>query len=212
MKAKIEETTAAATGLTAQQKKFQDQVEGTIASAAVTAFDSIAQSIGNVIAGTEKLGDVWKDVGLAFAKFAADVLKGIAEIIIKEEVLALIKMAFAAAHGGGIAGSTGMTRSGISPLVFLGAPRMHNGGLAGDEVATILKRGEEVIPANDPRHRNNLMNGGSSEVTSGPNIKNVLVMDPADLSKAMSGAHGEKVVLTHLKNNPSTVRSIIGAR
>ena len=88
---------------------------------------------------------------------------------------------------------------------------MHNGGLAGDEVATILKRGEEVIPANDPRHRNNLMNGGSKEVTSGPNIKNVLVMDPADLSKAMSGAHGEKVVLTHLKNNPSTVRSIIGA-
>jgi hypothetical protein len=213
MKAKILETTAAATGLTREQKKFQDQVSGVIANAAVNGLESIAESMGKVIAGTESWGDMLKDVGRAFAKFAADVLKGIAEIIIKEEILALIKLAFAAAHGGGIAGSTGMTRSGISPLVFLGAPRMHNGGLAGDEVATILKRGEEVLPMNDPRHRNNLMNGGSTEVTSnGPNIKNVLVMDPADLSKAMSGAHGEKVILTHLKNNPSTVRGIIGAR
>jgi predicted XRE-type DNA-binding protein len=212
MKAKIEETTAAATGLTKEQKKFQDAVSGVIANAAVNGLNSIAESIGKVIAGTESWGDALKDVGMAFAKFAADVLKGIAEIIIKEQILALIKLAFAAAHGGGIVGSTGMTRSGISPLVFLGAPRMHNGGLAGDEVATILKRGEEVLPMTDPRHRNNLMNGGSTEVTSGgTNIKNVLVMDPADLSKALAGAHGEKVVLTHLKNNPSTVRSIIGA-
>jgi hypothetical protein len=211
MKAKIEETTAAATGLTAEQTKFRQQVEGTIASAAVTAFDSIAQSIGNVIAGTEKLGDLWKDVGLAFAKFAADVLKGIAEIIIKEEVLALIKMAFAAAHGGGIAGSTGMTRSGISPLVFLGAPRMHNGGLAGDEVATILKRGEEVLPANDPRHRNNLANR-SPEVTSMPNIRQVLVMDPAQTSAALAGSHGEKVIITHIKNNAGAIRGILNQR
>jgi hypothetical protein len=104
-----------------------------------------------------------------------------------------------------------MTRSGISPLVFLGAPRMHNGGLAGDEVATILKRGEEVLPANDPRHRNNLANR-SPEVTSMPNIRQVLVMDPAQTSAALAGSHGEKVIITHIKNNAGAIRGILNQR
>jgi hypothetical protein len=49
--------------------------------------------------------------------------------------------------------------------VFDNAVRYHSGGIAGirpDEVPTILQRGEEVLTASDPRHRNN--GGGGSMV------------------------------------------------
>jgi len=49
-------------------------------------------------------------------------------------------------HTGGVIGETAKYRNNVSPAVFLGAPRMHRGGLAGDEVPAILQRGETVIP------------------------------------------------------------------
>ncbi len=52
-------------------------------------------------------------------------------------------------HTGGVAGAAGPKRS-ISPLDMLGARRMHTGGLAGNEVPAILKKGEIVLPANMP--------------------------------------------------------------
>lgn len=52
-------------------------------------------------------------------------------------------------HRGGIVGQGGMSRHGVSPGVWAGAPRYHAGGIAGlaaNEVPAILKRGEMVIP------------------------------------------------------------------
>jgi|GEM_PF-2048146 len=61
-------------------------------------------------------------------------------------------------HTGGIVGGGAAGRRvGIS--AFAGAPRFHGGGLVGlasDEVAAILRRGEEVLPQSDPRHIFNL--------------------------------------------------------
>ena len=231
MSADIAKTNAQAVGLTKEQAKFQSEIENTITGAAMRGFEAMADNIGKVIAGTEKWGDAVKNVGVAFAQMVADVLKGIAEIILKEELLALVKMGLkaigglggaaagaagdiawdlplAAAHAGGVIGATTMTKSGVSPLVFLNAPRMHNGGLAGDEVAAILRKGEEVIPPSDPRHRNNPQS--SPEVTSAPQpLRQVLVMNPADLAAAMSGSHGEQVVVTHIKNNTGTIRTML---
>ena len=49
-------------------------------------------------------------------------------------------------HGGGIAGrSSGAGMRMVDPSVFYGAQRLHNGGLAGDEVPTVLKAGEGVF-------------------------------------------------------------------
>jgi hypothetical protein len=53
-------------------------------------------------------------------------------------------------HGGGIVGSPASSRTGVSPLAFATAPRMHSGGIAGlhaGEVPAILQRGEMVVPA-----------------------------------------------------------------
>ena len=66
-------------------------------------------------------------------------------------------------HRGGIAGQATQHKA-VGPAVFLGAPRYHNGGLAGDEVPAILKRGEEVLPASDPRHRNNAGNSSAKPI------------------------------------------------
>ena len=47
-------------------------------------------------------------------------------------------------HGGGIVGSLGRRRA-VNPLLFAGAPRFHAGGIAGDEVPIIARRGEGVF-------------------------------------------------------------------
>lgn len=53
-------------------------------------------------------------------------------------------------HSGGIAGQDGYGHGrSVSPAIFAGAPRYHNGGIAGlrpNEVPAILERGERVIP------------------------------------------------------------------
>lgn len=71
-------------------------------------------------------------------------------------------------HSGGIAGSSAAPVRTISPLAFASAPRYHSGGIAGlapDEVPAILRRGEEVLTADDPRHR---ANGGGGLTINGP--------------------------------------------
>jgi hypothetical protein len=63
-------------------------------------------------------------------------------------------------HGGGIVGTGGRSRS-VSPAAFVGARRMHGGGLAGDEVPAILQRGETVLPRGFKAGRQ----GGGMKVT-----------------------------------------------
>jgi hypothetical protein len=70
------------------------------------------------------------------------------------------------AHRGGIAGALTDQRL-VPAALFAGAPRYHRGGLAGDEVPAILRRGEEVLTRADPRHREN---GGGESVVVNLNI------------------------------------------
>ncbi|CAK0766134.1 hypothetical protein CCP3SC15_330021 [Gammaproteobacteria bacterium] len=61
-------------------------------------------------------------------------------------------------HEGGVAGYSQAFKQ-INPIIFSDAHRYHAGGIAGlapDEVPAILKRGEEVLTAQDPRHIYNL--------------------------------------------------------
>jgi hypothetical protein len=81
--------------------------------------------------------------------------------------------------------------------------------LASDEIATILRKDEEVLNSNDPRHIRNYV-PQPSEATHAPQpLRQVLVMNPADLAAAMSGSHGENVVVTHIKNNTGTIRTML---
>ncbi len=53
--------------------------------------------------------------------------------------------------------------------MFAFAPRYHSGGIAGlkpREVPAVLEEGEEVLPADHPRHMNNFKSGGLSMSTT----------------------------------------------
>lgn len=66
-------------------------------------------------------------------------------------------------HGGGIAGSLNSSRM-VNPGVFAHAQKYHGGGLAGDEVPAILRKREEILTEDDPRHRDNWKGGGGRAV------------------------------------------------
>lgn len=52
----------------------------------------------------------------------------------------------------------------VPTSVFVNAPRLHQGGMGPGEFGAILQRGEEVLTARNPRHRNNFRGGGPSVV------------------------------------------------
>ena len=290
-------------------KKLSKTIDESMVNNAVRGFDTIAAAAGKVVVGQAKIGDLFKSMGQASADFAAGVLKDIAQMIIKFEVLALVeslvgksgagggstggagssgggpstgsifasmfKMAagyvsggltnlfdgvagaavgspnglggyfggtgggasgqggtkdgqadlnesshyadaptdLPASHNGSIVGSSTQTRR-MDPAVFDFARRYHAGGMVGlshDEVPTILQRGEEVMTRSDARHTLNGGKNGKSETVTPRVTRNVLVLDPKDLSGALAGSHGEDVVLMHIRNNPSLVKSSIGA-
>ena len=195
------------------------QLAVNFADGLVNAFDSFAQSVANG-------EDAMKALGRAFLQFAADFLRQIATMILKAMIFRALNAAFpglgigvGAAHTGGLVGSvatgTGNTSRQVSPMWFMDAMRYHTGGIAGlrpDEVPAVLKKNEEIITEQDPRHR---FNGNGQQDKAGISqggqpIKQVLVMDQRELANAVASSHGEKVVITHIKNNAATIRKLIG--
>lgn len=110
---------------------------------------------------------------------------------------------FSTAHEGGVVGRTAFPQRAASPLAWAGAPRMHVGGIAGDEVPIIARRGEEILPASSPRHIANA--GGPPTV----NMRNVNVIREQDIADAMAGPAGEQVVLNIIGRNPDSVRGAL---
>lgn len=111
-------------------------------------------------------------------------------------------------HNGGLVGSGGGFRQ-INPAAMLGAVQYHTGGLAGqkpDEVSAILKRNEEVLTEDDPRHRNNL---GKGSPGAGTTVVNVF--DPADfLDRALASDAGQRILFNHVSNNSSAFKAALG--
>lgn len=105
-------------------------------------------------------------------------------------------------HEGGVAGGSG-TRRTVSAAAFMNAVRYHTGGIGGlkpNEVPSILKKGEEVLTEDDPRHINN--GGGGSNV----NIKQVNVIDPAEIqAQALQDEEGQRVLFNFFSRNAQKI-------
>ena len=99
-------------------------------------------------------------------------------------------------HSGGVVGSGGATRN-MPALAFAGAPRLHAGGLAADEMPAILRRNEEVLTRDDPRHR---FNGGSASPPA-VTLKNINLFDTQVIGDYLSTGPGEKAVLNIVSRN-----------
>jgi lambda family phage tail tape measure protein len=174
----LEEVTEAAAGAGAAGKKAgEDSKEGADAaksawqevSDALAAYAAEAMDKGKQIGGA--LVNAFKAAEDAFVEFvttgkldfkslANSILADITRIAIRQAILGPLANALSGVfggggggllagvfHDGGMVGQASQTRA-VPALAFAGAPRYHNGGIAGlrpDEVPAILQRGERVL-------------------------------------------------------------------
>ena len=141
--------------------------------------DEIASALTSAFKGAEDaLTDFVMTGKLDFASLANSIVADITRIAIRSAILGPISSSLGGAlggggfdlggmfagvfHNGGIVGSGGNTGRQVSAAAFVGAPRYHNGGIAGlrpNEVPAILERGERVVPKKEvDRGRNVVVN------------------------------------------------------
>lgn len=156
-------------------------------------------------------GTVLRGAASAIALSARPLMQAAADLLFAAQALALTNTATSAGvlHSGGVVGAGGRRRS-VSATLIANAVRYHQGGIAGSvpglarsEVAAVLKRGEEVLTRDDPRH---ILNGGANSTPGTPagdvSIKVVNVLDPVQvLEKALSTRAGERVLMNHMTSN-----------
>ena len=215
-------------GIQSVQRSMLDTkaILGDFVNGLAGAFDSAAQSIAGFLDGTLSAKDALKGVRDAFLKFAADFLRQIAQMIIKQAlfnalggggggggggIFGFLGKIF---HAGGMVGSSDGASRAVSPSVWAGATRMHTGGIAGlraNEVPIIAEKGEEMLTADDPRHRNNLGKGGSSAGAAAQNIRVINTFDATSyLEQALATPEGERVIMNALRANQGAVQNILG--
>jgi hypothetical protein len=190
-----------------------------LAAGATDGFDQFAQSLAD---GENAIHGLWD----AFRQFAADFLRQIALMIIKQTILNALRAAgggggggiggaiasavsAAVKHTGGIAGSGGASRS-VSAALFANAQRLHDGGIPGlraGEVPAILERDEEVLTRQDSRHvANGGLGGGKAPV-----FKIINAIDAGDMvQQGLNTSAGEKAILNLVRNNPAGFKAAMG--
>lgn len=192
-----------------------EQMNDFIANSATNAFTKFAEAIANGENAAKSLGD-------AFRQMAADILLRLGQMIVQQAIFNALSGMFGGGggfggflmgtvgrlfHTGGVVGSgSGASRS-IPSAVFAAAPRYHEGGIAGlkpGEVPAILKRGEEVLTEDDPRH---VGNGGGAG--GGTTIINAIDA-PSFVEEALKSDRGRTPVLNFMRANAGAVRSALG--
>lgn len=157
------------------------------------AFMQTATLIADTLRGVQDAGDAWKAFGDIVLNTIADILVQLAQMIIQQALFNALKKAGESGgggfwgtiisavasylHVGGVVGSGSGRRSSVPSYVFENAPRYHSGGVAGlapDEVPAVLKRNEEVLTEDDPRHRFNGGGMGGGNVTNEVSIINTI--------------------------------------
>lgn len=205
-----------------QVLEFLQRLDGDIASVASSmqrfrqqvadaAIDSMTNFFMDLVEGSksasEALRDFVRGFVLAMAQIAARALATFLVLRMLDAIYPGLGQATAAMmsvgtrHSGGLAGAPGGVSRRVSPAIFSGAPEYHSGGIAGlepNEVPAILERGEEVLTRDDPRHRDNMQDGGGGRdrVTTP-----VVVFGDQELANALAGHAGEQMVITHVRNN-----------
>jgi hypothetical protein len=89
------------------QKELVKTIENDLTGDAMKAFDQIGTGVSKLITTHENFKAVIYDVAKAFDDFAADFLKQIAEMIIKQQLLAALQSTGILGAGGGTGGATG---------------------------------------------------------------------------------------------------------
>lgn len=193
---------------TANLGKKQKELGVTAAEVSEQFSSGLTKAFDDIASGAKSAGD-------AMREFFAQFLRDIALAIIQKQIFNAIGGSSGtffgfAFHSGGVVGSGGQAVSRkISPAAFASAPRYHTGGIAGlapNEVPAILKKGEEVLTENDPRH---VANGGGKGGGSAPQPINVInTIDTAAMQQAVfSGNGAAKQIINIVRANRSAFQS-----
>lgn len=210
-------------------QKFLNKWGETIQQGFGEAFGTLAKGLAGAIQGANSFADAFKGARDAFLNFAADFLVQIAQMIVQALILQAIQNAingtsggygqavgnalFGSGHTGGVVSGRGTIgtnpRRNVSPTVFAGAQRFHEGGLPGlkqGEVAAILKQGEEVVTEDNPRH---VSNAGQ---TGGGGALDVTVVNTIDSASVVSQGWGgaRRTVLNDISANKNAYRKALG--
>lgn len=181
-------------------------------SASNAGVDALSNLFTDLASGSKSAGDAVRDFARSFVASMAQIA---ARALATYVVLQLLEAIFPGAgklvagsagvganvrHGGGMAGQ-GPRRS-VSPLLFAGAPRFHNGtgvlGLKAGEIPAILQEGERV----QSRQEVSAMRQGGS----GGGTRIVNVIDPGLVQDYMTSASGERTILNVIERNAGSVR------
>jgi len=178
--------------------------------------DALTNLFTDLASGSKSAGDAIKDFVRSFAASMAQIA---ARALATYLVLQLLEAIFPGAgklvaatgnvaanvkHSGGRVGQG--TRRDVSPLLFAGAPRFHDGsgvlGLKPGEIPAILQEGERV------QSRAEVQAGQQQGGGAGYRIVNVV--DPTLVEGYLQSAAGERVILNTISRNPGQVRQLIG--
>lgn len=183
----------------------------------------LGDAFTSIVNGSKTAKEAFADMGSAMI---STILQVIAQLMVQYAIQSMLGMTtgggstaagglsslFGKKHAGGVIGAPGGMSGYVSPLAFAGALRFHTGGVIGlgpDEVPIIAQRGEEMLTAQDPRHRNNI-NKGSSGTGGGEQTRLTInnVLDSPSLASALEGPDGERVVMNHIRANRSEIKSM----
>jgi tape measure domain-containing protein len=201
--------------LNAQLVSLEKNMASNAANAGVDAF---ATALEDIALKGESAEDAMKNMARSFAQ-------SIAQMIIKAIALQAVLAALSAIpggaavasalgasgsvlHTGGIVGRGGVRRR-VPAFTFAGAPRYHDGGVAGlkpGEVPAILQQGEEVLAKDDPR---NAMNGGGGQ-QQGSSTRIINVIDPDMVQDYMTSSSGEETIINVIQRNSGAVKQVLG--
>jgi tape measure domain-containing protein len=197
--------------VTASQRRLQTQIENAGANALSGFFTDLAT-------GAKSFGDAVRD---AARNFIQSLARMAAEALAKRVVLSLFGVPAAAGgagggseggllsalfrHSGGMVGASGGTTRMVNPLLFVGAPRYHAGGMVGlkpDERPAILQTGEQVLSRQEVAAQNR---GGGAQ-----SLRIINSIDPGLVADYMASAEGERVIVNTITRNRGQVKQALG--
>lgn len=192
-RASLENLSAQIQAMSVELSQQKRQVVDVFVNGFGEAFMQTATLIADTLKGVQSAGDAWKAFGDIVLNTIADILIQLAQMIIQQAIFNALKAAAENSgggtwgtiinavasylHVGGLVGSGSGRRSSVPSYVFDNAPRYHNGGVAGlapDEMPAVLKRNEEVLTEDDPRHRFNGGGMGAGGITNEVSIINTI--------------------------------------
>jgi hypothetical protein len=81
-------------------------------------------------------------------------------------------------------------------------------GLKPNEVPIIAEKGEEMLTASDPRHRNNIGKGNSGQTSQTPRVTVNNMIDSMSIANVMEGSHGEAAIMNVIRANRNEIKNM----